>query len=192
MSWHSARNAQLWDLSLAASRTHTSLHNTTSSFPSAYRGLRRPDRQETFVGLTLSVPVWGTLARRQYLLNADIAVRRHKLRHENLRQDIESEVIDRIRNLDSAWKFLELARQSRELAAKAVEDEGLLFRSGLSSMIKIIRLEDSYVFAQNGELGALLRYLNAVTELDQVLGTTLQTWNVAIEAHRGDQPTISP
>ena len=59
-------------------------------------------------------------------------------------------------------------------------------------MIKIIRLEDSYVFAQNGELGALLRYLNAVTELDQVLGTTLQTWNVAIEAHRGDQPTISP
>ncbi len=145
-----------------------------------------------FVGLTLNVPLWGDLERRQALLNANIAVRQHALRHENLRHDIEAQVIDRIRNLDAAWKFLEIARQSRELAAKAVDDESFRFRAGLSSMLNVARLEDSFVAAQTGELGALLGYLNAVTALDEALGQTLQTWKVTLEAERGDAPKISP
>lgn len=187
-----ARNSQLWDLRLAATRTQTSLHNATSSFQTAYDGLRRPDRQENFVGLTLNVPLWGDLERRQALLSANITVRQHALRHENLRHDIEAQVIDRIRNLDAAWKFLEIARQSRELAAKAVDDESFRFRAGLSSMLNVARLEDSFVAAQTGELGALLGYLNAVTALDEALGQTLQTWKVTLEAERGDAPKISP
>lgn len=187
-----ARNSQLWDLRLAATRTQSSLHNATSSFQTAYDGLRRPDKQETFVGLTLKVPLWGDLERRQALLSANIAVRQHALRHENLRQDIESQVIDRIRNLEAAGKFLEIARQSRELAAKAVDDESFRFRSGLSSILNVARLEDRFVSSQMGELGALLGYLNAVTGLDETLGVTLQTWRVTLDSDQEDRPTISP
>ena len=187
-----ARNSQLWDLRLAATRTQSSLHNATSSFQTAYDGLRRPDKQETFVGLTLKVPLWGDLERRQALLSANIAVRQHALRHENLRQDIESQVIDRIRNLEAAGKFLEIARQSRELAAKAVDDESFRFRSGLSSILNVARLEDGFVSAQMGELGALLGYLNAVTGLDETLGMTLQTWRVTLDSDQEDRPKISP
>lgn len=187
-----ARNSQLWDLRLAATRTQSSLHNATSSFQTAYDGLRRPDKQETFVGLTLKVPLWGDLERRQALLSANIAVRQHALRHENLRHDIESQVIDRIRNLEAAGKFLEIARQSRELAAKAVDDESFRFRSGLSSILNVARLEDGFVSAQMGELGALLGYLNVVTGLDETLGVTLQTWKVTLDSDQGDRPKISP
>lgn len=187
-----ARNSQLWDLRLAATRTQSSLHNATSSFQTAYDGLRRPDKQETFVGLTLKVPLWGDLERRQALLSANIAVRQHALRHENLRHDIESQVIDRIRNLEAAGKFLEIARQSRELAAKAVDDESFRFRSGLSSILNVARLEDGFVSAQMGELGALLGYLNAVTGLDETLGMTLQTWRVTLDSDQEDRPKISP
>ena len=187
-----ARNSQLWDLRLAATRTQSSLHNATSSFQTAYDGLRRPDKQETFVGLTLKVPLWGDLERRQALLSANIAVRQHALRHENLRQDIESQVIDRIRNLEAAGKFLEIARQSRELAAKAVDDESFRFRSGLSSILNVARLEDRFVSSQMGELGALLGYLNAVTGLDETLGVTLQTWRVTLDSDQEDRPKISP
>ena len=187
-----ARNSQLWDLRLAATRTQSSLHNATSSFQTAYDGLRRPDKQETFVGLTLKVPLWGDLERRQALLSANIAVRQHALRHENLRQDIESQVIDRIRNLEAAGKFLEIARQSRELAAKAVDDESFRFRSGLSSILNVARLEDRFVSSQMGELGALLGYLNAVTGLDETLGMTLQTWRVTLDSDQEDRPKISP
>lgn len=187
-----ARNSQLWDLRLAATRTQSSLHNATSSFQTAYDGLRRPDKQETFVGLTLKVPLWGDLERRQALLSANIAVRQHALRHENLRQDIEAQVIDHIRNLEAAGKFLEIARQSRELAAKAVDDESFRFRSGLSSILNVARLEDGFVSAQTGELGALLGYLNAVTGLDETLGVTLQTWKVTLDSDQEDRPKISP
>ena len=89
-------------------------------------------------------------------------------------------------------KFLEIARQSRELAAKAVDDESFRFRSGLSSILNVARLEDGFVSAQMGELGALLGYLNAVTGLDETLGMTLQTWRVTLDSDQEDRPKISP
>ncbi len=187
-----AKNAQFWDLRLAATHSQTGLHTTTSSFQTAFDGLKRPDKRENFIGLTLNLPIWGDLERRQTLLSAKLAVRQHALRHENLRHDIEAQVIDRIRNLEAAWKTLELARLSRELAAKAVDDESFRFRSGLSSMLNVARLEDGFVNAQNGELGALLGYLNAVSALDETLGTTLPNWKVAIETERGEAPRLSP
>jgi outer membrane protein TolC len=187
-----ARNGQLWDLRLAASHARTSLHSATSSYNYAFGGLVRPDSEENFLGLTLTVPIWDNFSRRQQIVSAKNSRRERELTHENLRRNIEADVTDQLRNLEVAWKSLELARTSPGFAETALQDESLRLSSGLSTTLNVTRLEDILVSAQNAELGAVIGYLNAVSAFDTTLGTTLTTWHVRLDAERGDLPLVTP
>lgn len=187
-----ARNAQLWDLRLTASHGRASLDRETVSYPRAFGGLARPDLEENFVGLVLDVPVWDGYARRAALVAARNNRRQRDLTHAELRLAIESEVIDQHRNLEYAWRALELARSSRELAERALADESVRLSSGLTSTLNVTRLEDALVAAQSAELGAVIGYLNAVTAFDRAVGTTLLSWNVELDLERGTPPTLRP
>jgi outer membrane protein TolC len=48
-------------------------------------------------------------------------------------------------------------------------------------IFELVRLQNELVDARNAELNATIDYLNALTRLDQSLGTTLDTWQVTIE-----------
>jgi outer membrane protein TolC len=49
------------------------------------------------------------------------------------------------------------------------------------TVFELVRLQNDLEQARNVELNATIDYLNALTRLDQVLGTTLDTWQVTIE-----------
>jgi outer membrane protein len=187
-----ARNAQLWDLRLTASHGRASIDRDTASFPRAYGGLARPDREENFVGLVLDVPVWDGYSRRASLVAARNNLRQRDLTHAELRLAIESEVIDQHRNLEYAWRALELARSARNLAHRALDDESVRLASGLTSTLNLTRLQDALVAAQSSELGAVIGYLNAVTAFDRALGTTLVSWRIELDLERGTPPTLRP
>lgn len=187
-----ARNALLWDLRLTASHGRASLDRDTASYPRAYGGLARPDLEQNFIGLVLDVPVWDGYARRAALVAARNNLRQRDLTHAELRLAIESEVIDQHRNLEYAWRALELARSSRVLAERALADESVRLSSGLTSTLNVTRLEDALVAAQHAELGAVIGYLNAVTAFDRAVGATLLSWRVELDLERGTPPTLRP
>jgi len=52
---------------------------------------------------------------------------------------------------------------------------------GRSSLFQLLSFQDSLVSARNTELSSFINYLNALTTLDQKLGTTLKTWNIDVK-----------
>ena len=169
-----AEDARRWDLDLTASAAFghdgRTLSEAYSRFDDDFR-----------VGFTLDIPIGVTAdsARRAYE-KAQISLRRLRLRIAEMRQSIEIEVHGAVRRVEVQLRRAELARQARELAERKLETERIKLNAGLSSNFRLVRFEDDLVRSQNSEVDATIAYLNALTTLDQALGTTLDTWHIDI------------
>ncbi|MFE1747365.1 TolC family protein [Coleofasciculus sp. H7-2] len=100
---------------------------------------------------------------------------------ENLRQSIDIQVTDRVRNVNSSLRQVQLAQQARQLAERKLQIEQEKLRLGRSQIFQVVSFQNDLVEARNRELDATIEYLNALTNLDQSVGTTLETWQVTIE-----------
>ncbi len=77
---------------------------------------------------------------------------------------------------------MKLAQQATELSEKQLDIEQQKQKLGRGSGIfEIIQQQTALVEARNAELDATINYLNSLTNLDLLLGTTLNTWRVTIE-----------
>lgn len=176
-----ADNARKWELDLTASARFghdgRSLAEAYGRFDGDYR-----------TGLRLRIPLGADSdAQRRNWRKAEIALQKSRLQFRELRQGIELEVRTAVREAEVQFRRIELARQSRRLAERALEIERLKLDSGLSSNFRVVAVEDDLVRNQTRELDAILAYLNALTALDLTLGTTLDTWRIDIDlAARGE------
>ncbi|MEG5037846.1 MULTISPECIES: TolC family protein [unclassified Microcoleus] len=99
-------------------------------------------------------------------------------------QKLEVEVRNAIRDINLNLKQVELAQKSRELAQKQLEIERGKRKLGVESsrsIIDIVTFQKDLIEAKNAELNARIAYFNALTNLDKIIGTTLDTWQVRIE-----------
>ena len=170
-----ADDARKWDLNVTAAarvgHRGSSLAEAYGRFDPSYR-----------VGVRLRIPLGADSAGpERNWQKAEIAVQKSRLRLGELRQAIELEVRRAVRDVEVRLRRIELERQSRRLAERAVEVERVKLDAGLSSTFRVVALEDDLVKSRNSEVDAIIAYLNAVTALDQTLGTTLNTWQIAID-----------
>ncbi len=171
-----ARNSRLWDVSLSLSRDFSASDN---GFVDAFGGLARTG---TRVGLNLNVPLGQDADRlRLSLRSAETSLRVAENGLKNLRQRIEIEVHNAVRNLTLAEQRVELARRARELSEEKTEIEREKLNLGVTTNFQLVAFENDLVLAQNAEIDALFNYLNAATELDRALGTTLDRWGIDLE-----------
>ncbi|MEG4457259.1 TolC family protein [Microcoleus sp. N9_A1] len=98
-------------------------------------------------------------------------------------QKLEFEVRNAMRDINLNLKQVELAQRSRELAQKQLEIEQDKRRLGVgtSRSIDIVTFQKDLIEARNAEVNARIAYFNALTNLDKIIGTTLETWQVRIE-----------
>ncbi len=101
-----------------------------------------------------------------------------------LQENIDIEITNSVRNVNSSLQQVELTRQARESSEKQLENEEEKHKLGLTStsLFQIVTYQDALVTAKINELVAKITYLNALTNLDQSLGTTLDTWGVTVES----------
>lgn len=100
---------------------------------------------------------------------------------KDLWETIELELIDEIKNVRLAYQQVNLSQQARELAERTLEIEKEKLKLGRSDIFRVLRFQGDLAGARNGELNAIINYLNALTRLDRVVGTTLETWQVRVE-----------
>ena len=98
-----------------------------------------------------------------------------------LRQSMDIQVRQAVHDVEVGLRQIELARQALRLAEEKLAIEQSKLQQGLSSIFQLARFEDDLVRAQNAEVDALVDYENALTALDRTLGTTLETWGIAVE-----------
>ena len=170
-----ARNQRLWNLSVVAGGgqqvTTTSILNSFGDLPT-----RTPNYS---LGLQLSIPLHNpTLEQGE--VNANVALRQADLQAEQLRDQVGQQVRDAVSNVATTGGQLATARRSRELAQQQLDIEVVKLQVGRSSNFEVVSFQNSLQQAQTQELSAVIGYLNALTNLDQLLGTTLDTWRITL------------
>lgn len=168
-----AKNQQLWDLSLIAGAGHDR-HGFSSD---TGHGVDR--RWTSYAGLRLEIPI-GDLSQRQRVVNAQVAVDSQSLQQADARQSLEREVSDAIRSMRSQWRQYEIALRSRALSQRKLSAERQKLQVGRTSTFQVLSFEADLRRSENAVLSALIAYLNAQTELDERLGMTLDSWEIAL------------
>ena len=75
---------------------------------------------------------------------------------------------------------MEIAERALALSQRKLEIEQEKLTAGRSSNFQVLSFEGDLRYAQSTRLDAFLDYLEAQVVLDQVLGATLDSWNVAL------------
>lgn len=170
-----ADNARWWELNLTSS---ANLMNSGRSLSDAYSRFNDDYR----VGLSLNIPLGvnaDSLRRDQR--RARFSLQKSRIRLAELRQSIDIEVRAAVRDVGVRYRRVELARQARALAERKLEIEQIRLSAGLTTNFRLVEFEDDLVRSQNNENDAVVAYLNALTALDRIQGTTLNTWNIGID-----------
>ena len=93
---------------------------------------------------------------------------------------VRQQVDDAVRNVEAQRRQAELAKRARELTALQLQAELARLQAGRSSNFQVVSFQAALQSAESAELQAVIGYLNALTTLDQVLGTTLDTWRIEL------------
>jgi outer membrane protein TolC len=166
-----AKNNRLWDLSVVGTVTRQ-----RGSDPIIGRLDPRTDRT---VGLQLAIPI-GDSAAEQGEVRATTDLRTAELRYEDLSQSVESQVRDAVQSVEASWLQLETARRARQLAERALDLQREKFEAGRASNFEVLSFQADLRAADTQELTAGIAYLNALTLLDQQIGSTLDTWRISL------------
>ena len=164
-----ARNNRLWDVSLVggASQVRNLGGNPNSRFWNNY------------VGVQVEFPL-GDLAPRQAEVQAQVKDQNQELKIAEARQQLERDVINSVRNIYTRWRQYEIAQRALDLSRKKLDIEREKLAVGRSSNFQVLSFENDLRNAENAQLNALISYLNAQAELDQTLGTTLESWDISL------------
>lgn len=169
-----AKNRRLWDLSAVGRVSVGGGDDAGFGNPFDTRGSR-----DTLIGIQLTVPI-GDLAPEQAEVRASVGVSNAELRLAEIRQQVELQVRDAVRNVNVRWRQAEIAQRARDLAQRKLEIEKEKLQAGRSSNFQVLAFENDLRVAENRQLTAQILYMNSLTLLDQQLGTTIQTWQIAV------------
>ncbi|MDH3998266.1 MAG: TolC family protein [Desulfuromonadales bacterium] len=172
-----SKNDQLWDLSLTGDYGQNFIRPGGLGVNS--------DTDAWAVGLNLSIPI-GDMTIYQSYLNAKTSQQQLDLSLTKLKDDIEIEVEDVLRDADMKMRQVKLAQLARELSEKKVEIETEKLKMGRSTNFQLVSFQNDLVNAQNNELNSIISYLNALTDIERTLGITLDRWGVALVERQGE------
>lgn len=173
-----AKNNKLWDLSLDGQYgiPGTGENNIEEAAKRAFTA----DRSNWAVGLFMNIPI-GDLTREQGVISAKTRLKQQKLSIEELKDNIEIEIQDAVRDIEMKLRQVTLARQARKLSEQKLDIEKEKLKVGRSTNFQLVTFQNDLVSAQSNELNAVIDYLNALTNLDKTLGTTLETWKIELK-----------
>lgn len=170
-----ARNQRLWDVSLVAGAGQQALRNQVLETIGALSTVR----SDFNIGLRVNIPIGG-LSREQQEVNANVALRQSEVQAEEARDQVRQQTENAVRGIEAQRRQAQLATRARELTAQQLAAELVKLQAGRSSNFQVVAFQTALQQAESAELAAVIAYLNALTEMDKVLGTTLDTWRISL------------
>ena len=124
------------------------------------------------IGLTLSVPLSSLLTRAD-LSYARMDFSQTQVRIKSLEQQIELEVSDALRTIETNAKRVDALRVSSELAERTLDAEEKKLKVGLSTNYFVLDFQEKLANARSTELRAQIDYILAVESLERAMGVSL-------------------
>ncbi len=172
-----AKNAQLWQLDLAATATVGTSGGTgpDSDFPSLINS--RNNSQN--VSLNLSVPI-NDLNRQEQLIAARIALEKDKINLAAAKRTLETNIANEVISIRSQIQQLAIATKGVALAQRSYQLEEMKAQLGRSSAINVTTSQNALIQAKISLINSKIAYILAVAQLDSDLTTTLDKWKIKI------------
>lgn len=172
-----AKNQQLWQLDLGANVQSGSV--TTVDGINGFRGLYNGHNVSESARLTLTIPL-NDLPRRGQLINAKVKLEKDKLNLVALRRALVTSITNTINTIGSQAKRYRLAEKQVKLATQSYELEKKKQQAGIASALDVNNTQNQLIQAQAGLIGAKIAYLNQLSALQRLLGTTLDAWQIKL------------
>jgi len=173
-----AKNNRLWTLDAVGNVEYQRFRGGLT-LPEQTNGIPPVVGTSATVGVQLTIP-FGDHTLAQGEVQATTALRVQQVQLDDLRQQIEAQVRDAVQGVELTWRRVETARLARDLAAQTLDLEREKLRAGRTSNFEVLSFETALRAADSQALDAEVSYLNAITQLDQQLGTTLDTWKITL------------
>lgn len=174
-----ARNNRLWDVSVIGGYT---LIGRGERVGKAFEDVGGYGSKDWRVGVALTIPIRDLTLERD-VVSTRIAAQQARLRLEETRHRTAVAVRDAVRDVEVRLRQNDLARTLRDLSEKQFTVEQEKLQAGRSSIFQLVSYQDDLFDAQLREVEAAAAYLNSLTLLDQVIGTTLDTWQIDMRVY---------
>lgn len=165
-----ARNERLWDVSLVGGSGQVRDRNSHNGNARSW---------ENYVGVQVEIPL-GDLSTRQAEVQAQVGVENQQVQLQEAQQQLQRDVTNAVRDIGVRWRQYQIAQRAEALSQRKLQIEREKLTVGRSSNFQVLSFESDLRSAQNARLSALINYLNAQAQLDQTLGTTLESWDIAL------------
>ncbi len=132
-------------------------------------------------GAQLSIPLSNARARNQY--KSDKATKEQiVLRLKQLEQSIMVGIDNAVKQAQSAYQGADATKQARIYAEAALDAEQKKYAVGKSTTFTVLQLQNSLTAARSQEIRALANYNQALANLAQQEGSTLERHGIDLEA----------
>jgi len=172
-----AENNMLWklDLTATAATGNGNGGGQNAGLNSVVNGINRNDS----VRLDLVIPIDDQSAKIA-LENAKIALHDAAIGLKEDKWRNETTAIDSWNTVFSAERSLKLSAHAEELQQKAYNVSEQKYNYGLIDSIELQSTRQQYMATQQTFVTQQIAYLKALVALDQLIGRTLQTWNIQV------------
>ncbi|MGB3403133.1 MAG: TolC family protein [Microcoleaceae cyanobacterium] len=165
-----AENQRKWNIDLEASINHNPAPNIID------------DRTEFRAGLNLTKDLGDRTIERDFKQRQVELLQAENNLDEQLQQ-LQIDIENSIRDVQEAFRRVELAQRATELAEQQLLNQQEKVKLGVenTSIVDLVGFQEELGQARNDELNAKIDYLNSITNLQQIVGITLDVWDIIIE-----------
>jgi outer membrane protein TolC len=173
-----AKNQQLWQLDLNANVQLGVMTGVDSNSPGISNIYNGHNTTET-AGVTLTIPL-NDVNRRSQLIGAKVRLEKDKLNLIAARRALITTIKNTISIIRSQAKRYGLAQRQVDLAAQSYTLEKKKQQAGIASSLDVNNTQNQLIQAQMGLINAKIAYLNQLSALQRLLGTTLDYWKIKL------------
>ncbi len=173
-----AKNQQLWQLDATVNvqgGTQTGVDGTSPGLSGLYNGQNITES----AGVTLTIPLHD-ISRRNQLISAKIQLEKDRLNLIAAKRALITTIKNTITAIKSQAKRYELAKRQVELAERSYELEKKKQQAGIATALDVNNTQNQLIQSQAGLINAKIAYLNQLSALQRILGTTIEHWHIKL------------
>ncbi len=174
-----AKNQQLWQLDFTANAQTGTMTNVDANNRGGIRGIYNGRNTTESAGLTLRIPLHD-LERRSQLISAKIKLEKDRLNVLAAKRELMTAIKNIVSTISSQAKQYELAKRQLSLAEKSYELEKKKQHAGISSALDVNNTQNQLIQAQSRLISSKIAYLNQLSALQRIVGTTLDAWKIKL------------
>lgn len=176
-AWLVAKNQQMWSLDAGINVQRGTVSNVEGI--GGFRNIYKGENTSESAQLTLNIPI-RDVGRRNQLIAAKVKLEKDRIQLLALKRALITRITNIISSVESQAKRYQLAGKQVVLAAQSYELEKKKLQAGISTALDVNNTQNQLIQAQEGLIAAKIAYLNEVSALQQLLGTTLEDWNIQL------------